>query len=130
MKTVFHHGKIYVERGVFAQAVLVEDGVIRAVGTDEEILAAAGSDAEIIDCEGRTVIPGLNDCHLHLEMVGEALAQVDLNGATSVDEIVERCKTFMAENPELTKHGVVGVGWNQDFFICEKVPPTRRAARS
>lgn len=125
MKTVFHHGKIYVERGVFAQAVLVEAGVIRAVGTDEEILAAAGSDAEVINCEGRTVIPGLNDCHLHLEMVGEALAQVDLNGATSVDEVVERCKAFMAENPELTKNGVVGVGWNQDFFTGEKVPPTR-----
>ncbi|NCB03936.1 MAG: amidohydrolase [Clostridia bacterium] len=125
MKTVLQNGKLYVKRGVFAQAALVEDGVIRRVGTNEEVLAAAGADAEHIDLEGKTVIPGLNDCHLHLELVGETLAQVDLNGATSVDEIVERCKKFMAENPELVKHGVVGVGWNQDFFTGDKVPPEK-----
>ena len=36
------NGKLYVRRGVFAQAALAVDGVIRLVGTTEEVLTAAG----------------------------------------------------------------------------------------
>ena len=41
-KLVLRNGKIYVERGRFAQALYAEDGVIQAVGTEEEVLTAAG----------------------------------------------------------------------------------------
>ena len=37
-KLVLRNGKIYVERGRFAQALYAEDGVIQAVGTEEEVL--------------------------------------------------------------------------------------------
>ena len=70
MKTVLINGKIYVERGVFKSAAAMENGIITAVGTDEEILDGVGRDARIIDCCGRTVIPGLNDSHMHLLMMG------------------------------------------------------------
>lgn len=65
-KLVLRNGKIYVERGRFAQALYAEDGVIQAVGTEEEVLTAAGKrdgsgngldGAEIIDLEGRTGDP-------------------------------------------------------------------------
>ena len=42
-KLVLRNGKIYVERGRFAQALYAEDGVIQAVGTEEEVLTAAGN---------------------------------------------------------------------------------------
>ena len=51
MKTVLYNAKVYVERDVFAEAVLQEDGVIQLVGSNEEDLAAPG-DAERIDCQG------------------------------------------------------------------------------
>ena len=94
MKTLFRNGKIYVEKGVYAQAVLVEDGWIRAVGTEEEVLAAAdsGFDGEMIDCEGRTVIPGLNDSHLHLRLLGLQLSQVQIVGVKSIDHLVQVCR--------------------------------------
>mgnify|MGYP004500993451 FL=1 len=38
---VLTNGKIYVERGAFAQAVYAQDGEIRAVGSNEEVLKAA-----------------------------------------------------------------------------------------
>ncbi|ODU56115.1 MAG: amidohydrolase [Clostridium sp. SCN 57-10] len=125
MKTVLINGKIYVERGVFAQAVYAEDGVICSVGTNEEVLAAAGKDAEVIDCGGKTVIPGLNDSHMHLLMIGIGLAQVDIGGVTSIDEMIERVKTFMEEHPEACKNGIHSVGWNQDLFVDDKRIPTR-----
>ena len=48
MTRVFMNGKIYIEREQFAQAMLVKDGKVVAVGTDADILAQAG-DAEQVD---------------------------------------------------------------------------------
>ena len=56
MKTILHNAKVYVEKGCYKQAVLIEDGVIRKVGADEEILAAADELTQVIDCEGKTLI--------------------------------------------------------------------------
>ena len=60
---VIYNGKIYVERGHFEEAVLVEDGIIKAVGSTEGILAAAPEGARRYDAAGRTVVPGFNDSH-------------------------------------------------------------------
>ena len=106
-KLVLRNGKIYVERGRFAQALYAEDGVIQAVGTEEEVLTAAGKrdgsgngldGAEIIDLEGRTVIPGINDSHMHLLNVGMDFATAPITGVSSVDEMVERVKEFVRQN--------------------------------
>ena len=72
MKTVLFNGKIYVDKGHFEQALLQEDGVIKAVGSNEEILAMAG-DAQQYDCQGKTVLPGLNDSHMHVLDFGSSL---------------------------------------------------------
>jgi predicted amidohydrolase YtcJ len=53
------------ERQSYAQAVAIKDGRFIAVGTDQEIMAHKGEKTKVIDTEGRTVIPGLNDSHLH-----------------------------------------------------------------
>ena len=49
----------------FAQAVAIQDGRFLAVGSDEEIMRLRGAKTEVIDVSGRTVIPGLNDSHMH-----------------------------------------------------------------
>ncbi len=119
------NGKVYVEKGVFAEAVYAEDGVVKQVGTSEEILARSGWDSEIIDCGGKTVIPGLNDSHLHLLEVGIALMQARISGAASIDELVERCRDYIKNNPELCEKALYSAGWNQDLFEGEKRLPNR-----
>ncbi|MGI6075949.1 MAG: amidohydrolase [Pyramidobacter sp.] len=119
------NGKIYVERQRFAQALCVENGRIAAVGTNDEVRDAAGSDAEFFDCGGHTVIPGLNDSHMHLLAIGQYRAQIDLHDVRSIDELVERGKRFMAQRPNACRNGIFGVGWNQDLFTGEKRLPNR-----
>ena len=70
-KIALKNGKIYLEKGVFAQALYAEDGIIRAVGNNEDILPLC-TDTPVIDCGGKTVVPGFNDSHLHLLMVASA----------------------------------------------------------
>ena len=134
MKTVLFNGKVYVEKGVYAQAVLIEDGIISAVGTDEEILAKAelidDADAsggfEKIDCEGRTVIPGLNDSHMHLLSFGRTLQKAKIDDVKSIDHMIERCRQFIEKHPDRVANGMHALGWNQDTFTeGEKRMPTR-----
>ena len=118
------NGKIYVERGVFAQAVLMENGRVTAVGDNEDIADLAG-DARIIDCGGRTVIPGLNDSHLHLIQIGTRLSRAEIAGSSSIDDMIQRVKAFMAAHPEACARGLAATGWNQDLFRDEKRMPNR-----
>ena len=121
-KRIFYNGKIYVEKGTFAEAVFVEDGVIRAVGNVKDVREFSGSDVDEVDLEGKTVIPGLNDSHMHLLMVGMLLSTADIVGVSSIDEMIERVKDFMKQNPDACRNGILSMGWNQDFFAEKRLP--------
>ena len=69
MAELYYNAKVYVEKGHYEQAVLVEDGIIRQVGSSEQLLSDAPAGTTRVDCGGRTMIPGLNDSHLHLSLI-------------------------------------------------------------
>lgn len=54
--------------GAVAEAVLVEDGRIAAVGASGDVRARARPGTPALDLDGRTVLPGLIDAHAHLEL--------------------------------------------------------------
>ena len=60
MKSVLTNGRCYTldKQGTIAEAVLMEDGKIKAVGTNDEIMKMAGDDADVIDAKGKAVLPG------------------------------------------------------------------------
>ena len=116
MKTILYHAKVYLEKGRYAQAVLIENGVIKKVGSDEEILSSGGDAAHIIDCRSRTLIPGLNDSHMHFMQFGETLNQAQIDGVTSIDEMIRICREFAEKHPERVRNGMHAIGWNQDLF--------------
>lgn len=97
MKTVIHHAKVYVEKGHFEEALLIEDGIIRMVGSNDDVLAAA-SGAEMIDAQGHTVVPGFIDSHMHMYNVGLNLRSINLMGASSIEECIQRSRDFLAKN--------------------------------
>ncbi len=125
MKKILHNAKVYVEKGCYAQAVLIDGGLISLVGTNEEILAHSAEAALVYDCKGKTLIPGLNDAHMHLEQYAEVLNQANIEGVTSIDEMIQRCIDFKNTHPDKVKNGLHAIGWNQDFFTDEKRIPTR-----
>lgn len=124
-RTLLYNGKVYVSRGHFEEAVLVEDGVISAVGKSEDLLALAGPSAELRDCGGRTVIPGLNDTHMHLMQFAQARNQAQIMGATSIGELIDICRRFAEEHPERVTGGLLAGGWNQDCFTDSSRLPDR-----
>ena len=91
---VLHNGKIVTVDESFSivQAVAIKDGRLIVVGSDSEVLELADAGTEVMDLEGKTVLPGLHDSHLHLAWpVGEAPnpAIPELASARSIGEIVD-----------------------------------------
>ncbi len=125
MKRILYNAKVYVEKGCYSEAVLVEDGWITRVGTNADILACRDSFTEVKDCGGRTLIPGLNDSHMHFMQFAESLSQAQIEGAASIEEMIRICRIFAEKHPERVKNGLHAVGWNQDLFTADKRFPDR-----
>ncbi len=117
---VIYNAKVYVEKEHFEEAVLCEDGIIKAVGSSEGILAAAPKGAKLYDAKGRTVVPGFNDSHQHLQAVGDDLANIRLLGADSIAEVKRRVREYIEKNHVAPGTILRGQGWNQDYFTDEK----------
>ncbi|GJN93897.1 hypothetical protein Rhopal_006956-T1 [Rhodotorula paludigena] len=68
---------------------------------------------------GQTVLPGLTDAHAHVLQQGEASTAVNLVGATSVQEVVDRIARFVEADPELQadrSRFILGLGWDQTKY--------------
>ena len=65
MRTILRNAKIWLGGDQFASAVLFESSQILAVGTDAQVEAQRQNGDQIIDVQGRLVLPGLCDTHLH-----------------------------------------------------------------
>ena len=64
---ILHHGKVVTVDGQFriVQALAVRGDRIVAVGSDREVLARKGANTRVVDLQGKTVLPGLMDSHVH-----------------------------------------------------------------
>jgi predicted amidohydrolase YtcJ len=76
---VLVNGKIFTAnpQQPYAEAVSIRAGRIVAVGGRQEVSASVGSDAQVVDLEGRTLLPGLIDSHVHAVMGGVSLLSAD-----------------------------------------------------
>ncbi|MEO5681297.1 MAG: amidohydrolase [Chitinophagaceae bacterium] len=123
---IVQHGKIatMLKPGEFMEAVAVKDGIILATGSSVQILADyKNSKTIIIDAGGQTVIPGLNDSHIHA--IREGLnynSELRWDGVKTLKRAMEMLKEQAARTPEGVWIKVVG-GWNE-FQFEEKRQPT------
>ncbi|MDR1636563.1 MAG: amidohydrolase [Treponema sp.] len=125
MVRLIYNARIYRGRGLFCEALRIEDGKIRAAGGSAEILADAPAGAERIDAEGALALPGFHDSHLHLQMLGLRAGMIDCGGADSPDEVIRRGRELIGRlKPEPGTY-VLGAGLNPDLFTNEKRDLTR-----
>ena len=124
-KTIYFNGNIITvdENESIVQAILVEDGRIKALGTNEEVLALA-QDAEKIDLEGKTMIPGFIDPHGHIAAIAQTLLLVQLGDAISVEEIKSRIRNYIANTKLPEGAWVIGFGYDNTKFE-DKQHPTK-----
>jgi predicted amidohydrolase YtcJ len=123
--TILVNGKILTADARFSthQAAAIAAGRIASLGTSAEVRALAGPRTRVIDLQGRTVIPGLIDSHLHAIRAGQTFAtEVNWAGARSLPEALARIRDAAATRAPGSWLIVAG-GWNERQFT-EKRRPT------
>jgi predicted amidohydrolase YtcJ len=96
------------------EAVAVRGGRVAALGSGREARDWTGPGTRVLDLEGRTVLPGFQDAHLHPPHGGLAASQCYLFDAHSREECLDAVARYAAEHPEL--EWIVGGGWSIDSF--------------
>lgn len=123
---IIYNGKIATmqKQNEFVEAIAIKDGIILDTGTEKSILSAYKSSAtKLIDAKGKTVIPGLNDSHMHV--IREGLnynSELRWDGVKTLKRAMEMLKEQAARTPEGVWIKVIG-GWNE-FQFEEKRQPT------
>lgn len=126
--TIYIHADIYT--GVIgassfhevqrAQAMAVRGDRIIAVGTDADVVELKGPETSVVDLQGRFVMPGFNDAHMHLTEAGFKKLTVDLTGSASLEELKDRVRK-RAETAE-PGEWITGSGWDETLWHQKDLP--------
>lgn len=118
---IVYNAKVYTVDGDFStvEAFAVKNGIFIDIGQSKDILKRYTA-KETIDAQQKAVYPGFYDAHGHSFMLSDAIQEVDLTGAKSITEVVERLKTYHRKNPH--KKWIVGGGWDQNLWEDKKFP--------
>jgi predicted amidohydrolase YtcJ len=104
----------------WADAIAVQGDKILAVGERARIETYRGKTTKVIDAQGRLVLPGFTDCHIHFMDGSLGLTRVDLNGAGTVGEIQKRVKAYADSHPQ--EPWIQGMGWTYPTFKPSGLP--------
>src|ERR1700744_4877880 len=121
--TILYNAKIATNRvPAFVEAIAITGGKISATGTDEEILRLRGPMTTVIDGKRKTVIPGLNDSHMH-PIRGGLHYNMELrwDGVPSLADALQMLKEQAQRTPAPQWVRVVG-GWNEFQFAERRMP--------
>ncbi|GAC1523042.1 MAG: amidohydrolase [Collimonas sp.] len=106
-----------------ATAVAIQDGKFVAVGAAEDVMRHRSATTRVIDLNGRTVVPGLNDSHIHLIRGGlNYNLELRWEGVPSLADALRMLKEQALRTPQPQWVRVVG-GWTE-FQFAEKRMPT------
>ena len=106
----------------FAEAVAIQNGCFIGVGSNQEIMRLRASNTETIDLGGRTVIPGLNDSHMH-PIRGGLNYNMELrwDGVPSLADAMRMLKEQAQRTPPPQWVRVIG-GWTEFQFAERRMP--------
>ncbi len=100
--TLITGGRVYTADPAhpWAEAVVLEGERIAFVGGEAEARERARN-AEQLHVPGGLVLPGLNESHVHMTGGSDALTTVNLDGIATATVLLERLRSYAAENPDL-----------------------------
>ena len=128
--TVYRNGVIYTvdgddwEKNAAESMAVSSDGKILFVGSNEDAEDWIGSNTEVVELEGKTVLPGLIDSHVHPP--GKALTElyeIDLYGILSKDDTMKAITEFMEKTPDMDAYW--GTGFNMGMVDENGNPPNK-----
>ncbi len=116
-------GDVHSPADPFATAMVVERGHVAWVGSEGAADAFASGVDEVIDLEGALVTPAFTDSHVHTTSTGLALTGLDLSGARTLAEALERVRAFASDQADGAV--ILGHGWDAARWPEQRSPSRR-----
>lgn len=118
--TLYLGGTVRPMGGQCAQEALwVEHGRVRAVGTEAELRRMAPH-ADLFDLAGHTLLPAFMDSHSHITSLAATLGLAQLSGTRSLDEMAARIRAFAATGPQ--DGWITGFGYDHNTLAEHRHP--------
>lgn len=116
---VFTNARVYTvdEQQPWAEAVAVDGSEIVYVGDNDGARKLIDGDTEQIDLEGRLVLPGFVESHIHLALGGATTSGIILTMDDSTEDVVQKVKEYAAQHPE--KECIFGASYNAFLFDAQ-----------
>lgn len=123
MKKIFYNGSILtLEDNLYEEAILIEDGIIKKVGSKEKILNLKDDNTELIDLNGHTLMPGFIDSHSHIGQFASILCFASISGVKNYDELISKLVDYKKNVGE--NDWIIGYSYEHNFME-EKMHPTK-----
>jgi predicted amidohydrolase YtcJ len=121
MKTTFINGNVFTvnDNQPYAEAVVVENGLIKFVGSTNKANKYIDDRTEVIDLQGKLMLPGFIDSHLHFTSGGYYLLGINLRPALSKEEFVFLLRDYVKD-----KEGrwITGGRWDHESWQNKSLP--------
>ncbi|XP_020592911.1 uncharacterized protein LOC110033320 isoform X2 [Phalaenopsis equestris] len=98
----------------FAEALAVRNGRIIRIGSDASVRGLIGHRTHELNLEGKVVLPGFIDSHVHLIFAGLQMGRVKLQGIKRKEDFVMMVKKAVKD--KLPGDWLLGGGWNNDIW--------------
>jgi predicted amidohydrolase YtcJ len=123
--TIYYDGNVITGVGLpgapqRVAAIAVGGHEIVAAGDDATVLRLKQPGTQLVDLKGAFVMPGFNDAHVHLAAAGQTRLSVDLNGCTSLADMLGRVR--VAANQALRGQWLLGGGWDHTLWSNQTLP--------
>jgi predicted amidohydrolase YtcJ len=119
----FINGKIFTcnKNQLFAEAIVIQGNKIVFVGSNEEAKSKITKGYQIIDLNGKLMIPGFIDAHVHFINGGHYLLGIDLRNTKTISEFKNILKEYSSKNNE---KWITGGYWDHEKWE-EKILPSK-----
>ncbi|MFI8420210.1 amidohydrolase [Streptomyces sp. NPDC085479] len=131
---VFVGGRVVTVDAEFsvAEALAVTGAVISAVGTREDVAPLVGPATRVIDLKGATLLPGINDSHLHGCAFGMSSPPLSLDvshpAVASLADVAEAVREAAGRTP--AGQWITGHGWDTGYLAECVADPSRHPSRA
>ncbi|MFZ5827395.1 MAG: amidohydrolase [Bacillota bacterium] len=104
------------------EALAIAGGRVLAVGAEVDVMQTRGPATRVVELEGRPLLPGLIDAHLHILGYALTLDLLAVMGLPSLEAVKQLVAAEAAARP--AGEWIIGRGWDQDRWV-ERREPTK-----
>lgn len=123
-KIIYYNGTILTidNNSSIFEALLIEDGIIKELGSSFEILNLKDSRTKLINLNGRTLMPSFIDAHSHITSYAQTLKIINLSNCTSFEDIYNTMKNFINKNSLSPDEWIIGFNYDNEKLLEKNHP--------